>query len=123
MATDTAPDNLVVPPTNAQSPGESAALKKNDNGNGRYQPVLPSRTAKVVISRSGDADTDAARVGEVHHLLCSYPGPDRFCFLIKARGETWQLDFPNDTTTLDETLIEQLKTVPGVESVQISLML
>ena len=83
----------------------------------------PHRLAKVVISRSGDSVIDASRVGEVHHLLSSYPGPDRFCFLIKARGETLQLDFPNDTTTLDEMMIDQLKSLHGVESVQISMNL
>ena len=83
----------------------------------------PYRLAKVVISRSGDSALDASRVGEVHHLLSSYPGPDRFCFLIKARGETLQLDFPNDTTTLDEMMIDQLKNLHGVESVQISMSL
>jgi hypothetical protein len=79
------------------------------------------RFAKVVISRSGDSLVDASRVGEVHHLLASYPGPDRFCFLIKARGETLQLDFPNDTTTLDDIVITQLKDLHGVESVQVSM--
>ncbi len=110
-------------PGDNQPPDKPTLTRKNGNGNGRHQPPIPMRTAKVVISRSGDANTDAARVGEVHHLLCSYPGPDRFCFLIKARGEMLQLDFPNDTTTLDDTTIEQLKMVPGVESVQISLSL
>ncbi len=75
----------------------------------------------MVISRSGDSSLDASRVGEVHHLLASYPGPDRFCFLIKARGETLQLDFPNDTTTLDDMMIAQLKDLHGVESVQVSM--
>jgi hypothetical protein len=109
--------------------------KKNGNGNGNghgnshgngysksYTSLeQPYRTAKVVISRSGDSLVDASRVGEVHHLLASYPGPDRFCFLIKARGETLQLDFPNDTTTLDDMMIAQLKDLHGVESVQVSM--
>jgi hypothetical protein len=95
------------------------------NGNGRDYAALPEpyRVAKVVISRSGDSALDASRVGEAHHLLSSYPGPDRFCFLVKARGETLQLDFPNDTTTLDEMMIDQLKSLHGVESVQISMNL
>jgi hypothetical protein len=81
----------------------------------------PYRTAKVVIARSGDSLLDASRVGEVHHLLTSCPGPDRFCFLIKARGETLQLDFPQDTTTLDDMMIAQLKDLHGVEYVQVSM--
>jgi hypothetical protein len=83
----------------------------------------PYRFAKIVIARSGDSLLDASRVGEIHHLLASYPGLDRFCFLVQARGETMQLDFPNDTTTLDDMMIDQLKSLHGVESVQISMNL
>jgi DNA polymerase-3 subunit alpha len=104
------------------------APRKNGNGQGHLAQGYtvmsePYRVAKVVISRTGDGAIDASRVGEVHHLLSSYPGPDRFCFLIKARGETLQLDFPNDTTTLDDMMIDQLKSLHGVESVQISMNL
>jgi hypothetical protein len=99
------------------------APKKNGNGKDYGVMTEPYRVARVVISRTGDSTIDAARVGEVHHLLSSYPGPDRFCFLIKARGETLQLDFPNDTTTLDEMMIDQLKSLHGVESVQVSMNL
>jgi DNA polymerase-3 subunit alpha len=99
------------------------APKKNGNGKDYGVMTEPYRVAKVVISRTGDSAIDASRVGEVHHLLSSCPGPDRFCFLIKARGETLQLDFPNDTTTLDEMMIDQLKSLRGVESVQISMNL
>ena len=131
-----------VPPSQAagslaasQPAQPEPAPRKNGNGQGHdghgqshntpgYATLAePYRLAKVVISRSGDSALDASRVGEVHHLLSSYPGPDRFCFLITARGETLQLDFPNDTTTLDEMMIAQLKNLHGVESVQISLSL
>jgi DNA polymerase-3 subunit alpha len=114
-------ENEVSPQTVQTEP----APKKNGNGSGHGYALQaePYRLAKVVISRSGDSTMDASRVGEVHHLLSSYPGPDRFCFLIKARGETLQLDFPNDTTTLDEMMIDQLKSLHGVESVQISMSL
>jgi hypothetical protein len=89
-----------------------------------YAPLeQPYRLIKVVIGRSGDSTLDATRVSEIHHLLASYPGLDHFCFLIKARGETLQLDFPDDTTTIDEIMIDRLKSIHGVESVQISMSL
>jgi hypothetical protein len=119
-----------MPPASATDPAvafhsvqPAPGSQKNGNGRGYAAMTAPYRVAKVVISRSGDSLLDASRVGEVHHLLSSYPGPDRFCFLIKARGETLQLDFPNDTTTLDEMMIDQLKGLHGVESVQISMSL
>lgn len=133
--TATAPDFPIVAPR--REPAVVAPLKPNGNGqppgvdkhtsngpangNGSWQP--PARIAKVIISRSGDGLTDAQRVGDVHRLMCSQPGPDRFCFIVMARGNPLQLDFPNDTTTLDDELIEQLKLLPGVESVQVSLSL
>jgi DNA polymerase-3 subunit alpha len=117
---------LPVPqPVQAESAPEKHGNGQGHIGNGYNHAVVtePYRVAKVVISRSGNSVDDASRVGQVHHLLSSYPGPDRFCFLIKARGETLQLDFPNDTTTLDEMMIDQLKSLHGVESVQISMSL
>ena len=80
------------------------------------------RTARVIISRSGDGPTDARRVGEVHQALSTCPGPDKFCFIVMARGSALQLDFPNDSTTLNDELIAYLKSMPGVESVQVSLV-
>ena len=76
---------------------------------------------KVIISRSGDGPTDAQRVGEVHQAMSRYPGPDKFCFIIMARGSMYQMDFPNDSTTLNDELITYLKSMPGVESVQVSM--
>ncbi len=123
-------DFPVMAPRPAPAAPQVQAAKTNGNGhnhdhnNGQtdsWQP--PSRLAKVIISRSGDGFVDAQRVGDVHTLMRSCPGPDRFCFIVMARGSTLQLDFPNDTTTLDDDLIEQLKTLPGVESVQVSLSL
>ena len=81
---------------------------------------MPVRTAKVIISRSGDGPTDARRVGEVHQAMSTRPGPDKFCFIVMARGGALQSDFPNDSTTLNDELIAQLKSMPGVESVQVS---
>ncbi len=90
----------------------------NGNGNGRHHQI--SRLAKVFISRTGDSATDSARIGEVHRLMQSASGTDRFCFIVQSHRGQMQLDFPNDTTLLSDALIAQLRSTPGVESVQIS---
>jgi DNA polymerase-3 subunit alpha len=118
-----APEHEIEPAPPPSATSEPTSIKKshrNGNGNGRHQPL---RVAKVTISRTGDGNVDAARVGEVHQLMRSYPGPDRFCFVVMARGEPLQLDFPNDSTTISDDLIDQLKMLPGVESVQVSMNL
>jgi DNA polymerase-3 subunit alpha len=118
-----------IPSSPFKAPAASSTLKphtepqplkrngSNGNGNGRHKPT---RTAKIVISRTGDGPTDAARIGEVHRLLQAEPGDDHFCFIIQSQRGQLQLDFPNDSTQLSELLVAQLRSTPGVESVQIS---
>jgi DNA polymerase III subunit alpha len=113
----TEPKTPPAPPRHETTP----APKSNGNGNG-YSRSMPVRTAKVIISRSGDGPTDARRVGEVHQAMSMRPGPDKFCFIVMARGGALQLDFPNDSTTLNDELIARLKSMSGVESVQVSMM-
>ena len=110
-----------APPSNGNGNGPdngNGKGRKNGNGHTRAAPV---RTAKVIISRSGDGPTDARRVGEVHQAMSACPGPDKFCFVVMTRGSALQLDFPNDSTTLNDGLITYLKSMPGVESVQVNL--
>jgi hypothetical protein len=52
-------------------------------------------------------------VGEVHQAMSKCPGPDKFCFIIIARS-MYQMDFPNDSTTLNDELITYLKSMPGL---------
>ncbi len=124
------PATLPVPTNNGNGHGASHGNgngnghgngHKNGNGRSYTHSVPPIRTAKVIISRSGDGPTDAQRVGEVHQAMSACPGPDKFCFIVMARGSTLQLDFPNDSTTLNDDLITYLKSMPGVESVQVSM--
>ena len=116
------PEGQRPPLTYNAALAQIGASTAETNTNKKHESLKqPYRLAKVVISRSGDSLVDASRVGEIHHLLASYPGPDRFCLLIRTRSDTLQLDFPNDTTTLDDMMIAQLKDLHGVESVQVSM--
>jgi hypothetical protein len=81
---------------------------------------LQSRFAKIILSRTGDGPTDAARIGEVHRILLSSSGKDRFCFIVQSHRGQLQLDFPNDTTNFTTGLIEQLRSTPGIEAVQMA---
>ncbi|HET7376306.1 MAG TPA: hypothetical protein VFK30_06330, partial [Anaerolineae bacterium] len=119
-ATQTAPAAV---PRNQPAEPTPAPKHNGSNGNGRangHARHKLTRIAKVVISRTGDGPTDAARIGEVHHLLQSAAGDDRFCFIVQSHHGQMKLDFPNDTTDLNPGLVDRLRLVPGVESVQIS---
>ncbi|HEY4688096.1 MAG TPA: DNA polymerase III subunit alpha [Anaerolineae bacterium] len=96
-------------------PGEKAA----PNGDRATRPN-GSRTLRVTIQRTDDGRTDARRVGDVHRLLRSYSGPDRFVFYVAGgRNGNYELDFPNDTTLICDELLGRLRNLLGAQAVQL----
>ena len=49
----------------------------------------------------------------------SFPGRDRFCFLVFEHGYRHLLDFPNDTTNASGDLISQLAELVGKDNIQV----
>lgn len=73
----------------------------------------------VTLIASGERDRDVRRMRRVHGLLNSFPGEDRYCFLIHEQGRQHLLDFPNDTTAANSELLNKLVELVGSENVQV----
>ncbi len=73
----------------------------------------------VILKASGERDRDVRRMRRIHGLLNSYPGEDRFCFLVYERGHQHLLDFPNDTTSANQELLNKLVELVGHDNVQV----
>ena len=73
----------------------------------------------VTIKSSGEKERDTRRIHRAHGLLNSFPGQDRFCFLVYEHGYRHLLDFPNHTTNATKELVEQLAELVGRENVQV----
>jgi DNA polymerase-3 subunit alpha len=82
------------------------------NGNGR-------NLITIILKASGEKDRDVRRMRRIHGLLNSYPGEDRFCFLVYERGHQHLLDFPNDTTSASQELLNKLVELVGHDNVQV----
>ena len=95
------PPAIVAPPSSFIKPGE-----KND-----------VRLVTVTLNSTGFKDRDIRRIRHVHGLLNSFPGRDRFCFLVFEHGFRHLLDFPNDTTNANPELINQLVEFVGKDNV------
>lgn len=93
------------------SPPASPASRKGDKN--QLQLVT------VTLKSSGVRDRDVRRMKMVHGLLNSFPGRDRFCFLIYERGFRHLLDFPNDTTSATSELLNQLSDLVGRDNIQV----
>ncbi len=64
----------------------------------------PNCEVHITIPRSGDQEEDVRLLGEIHALLTSQRGQDRFSLYVR-RGDTLvQLIFPNDTTSYSPAL-------------------
>ena len=76
----------------------------------------------VTIKASGEKERDVRRMRRVHGLLNSFPGEDRYCFLIFEQGRKHLLDFPNDTTAANTELLNKLVELVGPENVQVEIV-
>ncbi len=89
-----------------------------------YPAARPSealrRTIQVTIRRSGDNERDLRLLTAVHELLTSYPGKDRFVFLLlNGPNGNQMLEFPNHTTHYCPELGAKLADLVGPDAIQI----
>ncbi len=75
----------------------------------------------ITLPRSGDDPRDLLRMRKVHGLLINNPGVDRFFFEIPndKEDDITQIEFPNQTTTVDDDLLEKLNKIIGNENISV----
>ena len=79
-----------------------------------------TRMLTLAIHSTGDKKRDARRITRAHGLLKSFPGEDRFVFMLFENGKQYLVEFPNETTGLADDLIKALGTLIGEENLQIA---
>lgn len=73
----------------------------------------------VHIPRTNDPGRDRRRLRRIHATLTAYPGNDTFSIVIKGRGKTNIMDFPNHTTGLCQALMQDLGEIVDKDSIEI----
>jgi len=73
----------------------------------------------VQIDASGDKARDILRIRRIYGMLISYPGNDRFTFYMTEGKRGHLLEFPNETTGINEELQTRLFDLLGTENVRI----
>ncbi len=81
------------------------------------KPAL--RHLRITIHRTGEQERDSKRLGQVHSLLQSYEGEDRFSIYLVSNGRRVQLDFPNATTGYCPALREALTEMLGAGAISV----
>lgn len=77
------------------------------------------RQLTVIMHAGSDRPRDARRLKRIHGLLRSFPGNDKFIFMVFEGGRRFLLEFPNDTTGICSELIRKLIELAGEGNVSI----
>ena len=118
-----------VPPLGQATPVASSVVMPPEPPPAEEQGLPGGRTPRLdgselrmltlVIRSTGDKERDARRLRRVHGLLLSYPGRDRFAFLVYEAARHYNLEFPNASTGYCKDLHAQLTALLGEGSLRI----
>jgi DNA polymerase-3 subunit alpha len=78
------------------------------------------RMITVSLSGSGDKIRDSRKLKCVYNLLRSSPGKDKFAVALHEGGRFHLIEFPNNTTGINEELINRVAELIGGDNIQIS---
>lgn len=85
----------------------------------RARGERPPRMATLYLRSKGDRARDILFMRRVHGALISYPGNDRFVFHLFEGRSDFQMEFPNDTTDLNDELIARLEQMLGANNIRL----
>ena len=74
----------------------------------------------ITLSSCGDKQQDVRRLRRIHDILVSRPGRDMFAFRVRENGYLYEINFPNVTTGLTDTLIQKLRGLMGDHNIDIA---
>ena len=100
-------------------------IKLQDAGEG-YQPLIENPSTKkckvieITLNSTGSKQKDTRRLRQIYGVLTSVPGNDQFAFLCREKGQTYRFDFPNNSTAVNDSLINELYGMVGEANVWIS---
>ena len=84
------------------------------------KPNQKPRRITITIQSCGDKKIDVNRLRRIHDILISRPGRDTFAFQVCENGYLFEINFPNLTTGLTESLVHQLEGMMGANNIDIA---
>jgi DNA polymerase-3 subunit alpha len=76
------------------------------------------RMVSVILRSTGDKERDVRRLKMIYGKLRSFPGQDRFSFLVFEGSHQYLLEFPNDCTGICPALLQELIRFVGEGNVR-----
>ncbi len=98
---------MTIPPTSET--GEQASASAD----------AEPRQLTVILRSGSDKAHDVRRLKRIHGTLHSFPGKDKFAFLVFEGGRRFLMEFPNETTGICSELIRKLIELVGEGNVRV----
>ncbi|MDD5368740.1 MAG: DNA polymerase III subunit alpha [Anaerolineaceae bacterium] len=106
--------SMVLPPYLVSSVGIGVKPPRKED-----QPQMLT----VIIRSTGDKKRDVLRLRCIHGALVACPGKDRFAFHVFEEGRGFMLEFPNESTGVNQDLLEKLIRLAGEGNIRVDPIL
>jgi hypothetical protein len=101
-------------------PGETSPRVSNVSSGAEPEGISPNGNHKVLLlqlASCGSRERDNRRLKQIYGFLTSTPGNDQFAFLCQENGQTVRLDFPNDNTCINDSMLREVRGIVGEANV------
>ncbi len=72
----------------------------------------------ITLRSSGDKRKDVLLMRCIHGILVSSPGRDRFAFQVFEGEHFYRLEFPNETTGINQVMVDKIQSMLGIENIR-----
>jgi DNA polymerase-3 subunit alpha len=107
-----------MPQVEERLPVATIQVSRAEESSAEAEPKIVT----VMLDSTGDRTRDALRMRRVHGLLNSYPGNDRFAFLLFEASHRYLLEFPSSSTGYCAELHAQLVELVGEHRVRVETL-
>ena len=100
-----------VSATTAATPPTPTPTRETARGEAPAPAPKPATARRLVvyIEPLGDPDRDRIRLHRLHDWLISFPGRDRFVWVLQLPEGLYQVEFPRHTTHIEPELLKRLE--------------
>ena len=73
----------------------------------------------VYLRSTGDKSRDIRRLQRIYGMMIACPGHDHFSFMIYENGRGYRMEFPNETTHINNQIIRTISEMIGEDNIRI----
>ena len=97
-------------------PEERVNIQADDSSESQKEK---NKILLLQLASCGSKNRDIRRLKQIYGFLTSTPGKDHFAFICEENGQSYRLEFPNDNTYINDSLLRELKGMIGDQNISV----